>query len=91
MTGASPSLAAARRRSTGARRPPSTSKASPPLGIDDWRADYAWPVSDAEFDRLAEAVWDAYFDGVAALSGREQDVFKADIGLPSFLIQHLHL
>ena len=32
-----------------------------------------------------------FFDGVAALSGREQDAFKADIGLPNFLIQHLHL
>ncbi len=61
------------------------------MGIDKWRVDYAWPVTDAEFDRLAEAVWDAFLDGVAALSGREQDAFKADIGLPGFLLQHLHL
>jgi hypothetical protein len=61
------------------------------MGLDNWRANYAWPISDAEFGRLAAVVWDAYLDGVAELTGREQDAFKADIVLPNFLLQHLHL
>ena len=91
MTGASHSLAPARvhvdRRAAAALDIEGVAA----LGIDSWRADYIWPVSDAEFDRLAETVWHAFFDSLTALPEREQNVFKADIGLPSFLIQHLHL
>ena len=90
MTGASPSLAARTHVDRSAAAALDIEGVAA-LGFDRWRADYAWPVSDAEFDRLAEAVWDAFFDGLAALSGREQDLFKADIRLPGFLIQHLHL
>ena len=91
MTGASAPLVATR---AGLDRPASYAldiEGVSTLGIADWRTGYAWPVSDAEFDRLAEAVWDAFFDAIAPLSGRELDLLKADIGLPSFLIQHLHL
>ena len=61
------------------------------IGLQNWRANYAWPISDAEFNQLAEAVWGAFLDGVAELTGCEQDAFKADIVLPNFLLQHLHL
>lgn len=61
------------------------------IGIDRWRRGYLWPVSDHEFDELADTVLHAYLDAVAGLSGREQDVLKADVGLAAFLLQHLHL
>ena len=61
------------------------------IGVEAWHARYAWPVSDAEYTQLAEAVWDAYLDVIEELSGPEQDAVKADLGLPSFLLQHIHL
>ena len=61
------------------------------IGIERWRSGYAWPVSDEEYDRLSAAVWDSILAAAAGLSGREQDVLKADIGMPGFLLQHMHL
>jgi len=61
------------------------------LGLENWRRGYEWPVSDDEFDELARTATDAFLDAVESLSGREQDLVKADIGLTAFLLQHLHL
>jgi hypothetical protein len=91
VTSANPSLAAARASANREAAPALDIVGVAAMGIDFWRETYAWPISDAKFDRLADAVWDAFFDGVATLSGREQDVFKADVRLPGFLIQHIHL
>lgn len=61
------------------------------IGVDAWRAHYAWPVSDEDYESLCTGIWKAWLDAAGKLDGVSADLLLADIGLPGFLLQHLHV
>ena len=60
------------------------------LGVDEWHARASWPVHEEEFSNLVTSILQCYGQFLNAASPAEQDIFLADFGFISFLIQHLH-
>jgi hypothetical protein len=92
MTAAAPTAAEApRARRAGAAAAALDIDGVAAIGVERWRESYSWPVSDAEFDGIAEAIRNAYLDAMTELSGRGRGLLTADLHFPAFVLQHLHL
>ena len=61
------------------------------IGLDAWRESYQWPVSDREFDTLANAAWDEFLAIGADMAEQDRDLWFSDIRIVGFVLQHLHL
>jgi len=60
------------------------------LGVARWQADFAWPVSDAAFDSLADLIWHGFIALLGRLPPREADLLMADTLLPATILRSLH-
>lgn len=60
------------------------------LGVENWRASFAWPVSDADYNALLDALWDAFEEVHAGLGDADADAWLADTVAPGSVAQSIH-
>jgi hypothetical protein len=60
------------------------------IGLASWRRGYYWPVSDAEFGGIANAVLNMVDSLLCRVGAGDANALLADVSFCSFLIQHIH-
>lgn len=60
------------------------------IGLDAWRRDFYWPVSDAAYSEMADTVLDRLDQLLLELPPEMADLVLCDVGFFGFLIQHFH-
>jgi len=60
------------------------------VGVDEWQAEYSWPVSDSDFIRFVDKVVSAYGLLCSRADADVRDIFLVDHSFVTYLIQVCH-
>ncbi len=61
------------------------------IGLEAWRRNCFWPVTDGEFSAVVAEVWEAFTELLEVVEPASRDLLLADVDFVGFrLLQHLH-